>query len=194
MPRGKIFIINPSGEVAHSNPRYRHSYRSMAEMADAMFPCIDDGSAELNEVLGRKPPLAVVQEGSTQSQPQPAEGPALAPPPPPPPPPSLAPSSEGGTPAAAPGPTPKEEEEEQEAPGTVAAAPADVERVRAAPKAPPLVGPSSEPSPRRFWRQGERSTMRLGRGSVAEEDFNVHNYWKVDRRSLTQDSSDEEAQ
>lgn len=51
VPDGKIFIINPKGEVHHFNRGYRQSYKDMAEIADQMFPPISDLMEELGEEL-----------------------------------------------------------------------------------------------------------------------------------------------
>lgn len=41
IPQKKIFIINPSGEIAHYNKEYKKSYTFMGEYCDAMFPASD---------------------------------------------------------------------------------------------------------------------------------------------------------
>lgn len=188
VPRGKIFIINPSGTVTHSNPRYRHSYDSMTEMADSMFPCIDDGSAELDEELGHKPPHHAAMPWAQREHSGQPRAPATSP----------APAGEAAVPA-------QMSRSERSAPALASATEGGSEALetparpadraghgRSALEALALASRGSESSPRRLWRQGERSATRLGWGSVAEEEFNAHNFWKVDRRSLVRDSSDEE--
>jgi len=40
VPEGKIFVINPSGEIQIQNVGVRKSYHSLVEVVDAMFPSV----------------------------------------------------------------------------------------------------------------------------------------------------------
>ena len=43
VPIGKIFIINPEGEITQcGQPNYQKTYNELAELSDQMFPIIVD--------------------------------------------------------------------------------------------------------------------------------------------------------
>mmetsp|Transcript_2560 Transcript_2560/g.8159 ORF Transcript_2560/g.8159 Transcript_2560/m.8159 type:complete len:497 (-) Transcript_2560:82-1572(-) len=44
LPRGKVFIINYEGQISISNRTFSHTYGSMHELVDAMFPPVRGGA------------------------------------------------------------------------------------------------------------------------------------------------------
>lgn len=43
VPQGKVFIINPDGEITQvEQPNYQKTYNELAELAEEMFPTIVD--------------------------------------------------------------------------------------------------------------------------------------------------------